>query len=75
MEFLEGGELFQKIKNQGAFSEMEAANLIRQVASAIEYCHGLGIVHRDLVCFLQTLSSFSFRNLRIFCFRQWKSLF
>ena len=52
MEECHGGELFDRImhhiENQEMYSEKEAAEIIQQVMSAIEYCHNNGIVHRDL---------------------------
>jgi serine/threonine protein kinase len=30
------------------YTEKEAAEIILQVMSAVEYCHNNGIVHRDL---------------------------
>lgn len=52
MEECQGGELFDKIiehidKDQ-MYSEKEAAEIIIQVLSAVEYCHNNGICHRDL---------------------------
>ena len=43
-----GGELFEKIAQEQYFSEQDAANIIKQVLSAINYCHSRNIVHRDL---------------------------
>ena len=52
MEECYGGELFdrilQHIENQEMYSEKDAAEIIQQVMSAIEYCHNNGIAHRDL---------------------------
>ena len=52
MEQCEGGELFDKIiehtDNGKMYSEKEAAEIIFQVLSAVEYCHNNGICHRDL---------------------------
>ena len=52
MELCTGGELFDRIventENGVQFTEKEAANLFRQMMSAINYCHKNGIVHRDL---------------------------
>ncbi len=43
-----GGELFDKISEEQCFSERDAAHILRQVLSAINYCHTRKIVHRDL---------------------------
>ena len=52
MEECNGGELFDKIiehiDNEEMYTEKEAAEIILQVMSAIEYCHNNGICHRDL---------------------------
>jgi calcium-dependent protein kinase len=40
--------LFEKISQEQQFSERDAANIIKQVLSAINYCHSRNIVHRDL---------------------------
>ena len=52
MEECHGGELFNRImehiESGEMYSEKEAAEIIQQVMSAIEYCHNNEIVHRDL---------------------------
>lgn len=47
-EICKGGELFDEVLARGKFSERDAAVLIRQVLSCINYCHKNNIVHRDL---------------------------
>lgn len=49
-ELCSGGELFDAITKspEGMFSEARASNVIRQVASALQYLHEKGIAHRDL---------------------------
>ena len=52
MEECHGGELFDKIvshiEKKEMYTEKEAAEIICQVMSAVEYCHNNGICHRDL---------------------------
>ena len=47
-ELYSGGELFDKIVVVKHFSERQAADITRQILSAIYYCHRNNIVHRDL---------------------------
>jgi len=47
-ELCVGGELFDEIINRGSFSEKDSANVIKQVLSAVNYCHGQKVAHRDL---------------------------
>jgi len=48
MELVKGKELFDKIVQRGMYSERDAAHIISQVLSAVEYLHRNGIAHRDL---------------------------
>ena len=52
MEECKGGEVFDKIiehiQSKKMFTEKNAAQMIQQVLSAVEYCHQNGIAHRDL---------------------------
>lgn len=43
-----GGELFDEIIERGHFSEQDAALIMRQLLSCINYCHTKSIVHRDI---------------------------
>ena len=47
-ELCTGGELFDKIVDVKHFSESAACNIMRQLLSAVAYCHENGVIHRDL---------------------------
>ncbi|CAD8141750.1 unnamed protein product [Paramecium pentaurelia] len=47
-EYCDGGELFEKIKFVQTLTEKEIANYMKQILTAVAYCHSKGIVHRDL---------------------------
>lgn len=47
-EFLEGGELFNKIEELNTFSEKDTSIIIKQVLSAVAYMHKKSMTHRDL---------------------------
>ena len=46
IELCTGGELFDKIIEQGSISEKEASYIMKQLLSAIVYAHNQNIVHR-----------------------------
>lgn len=46
MELAEGGELFQALIDEGAYSEWDARRYIADLLEALRFLHGLGIVHR-----------------------------
>jgi len=47
-EICKGGELFDEILNRSKFDESDAAIVMKQLLSAINYCHSKKIVHWDL---------------------------
>ncbi|CAJ1964757.1 unnamed protein product [Cylindrotheca closterium] len=48
LDYIGGGELFDHLIDNGAYSEMDAARIVREVASALNFLHGIGVVHADL---------------------------
>jgi serine/threonine protein kinase len=47
-ELCDGGDLLDRINEHGRYTEEDARPLMRQLASAVQFCHKRGIVHRDL---------------------------
>ena len=43
-----GGELFDRIIAKGSYTEQDASSLCRQILEAVDYLHGIDVVHRDL---------------------------
>eukprot|EP01097_Dermamoeba_algensis_P011869 TRINITY_DN9355_c0_g1_i1.p1 TRINITY_DN9355_c0_g1~~TRINITY_DN9355_c0_g1_i1.p1 ORF type:complete len:285 (+),score=53.52 TRINITY_DN9355_c0_g1_i1:105-959(+) len=50
MEYASGGEILDFIVAHGRLTEKQAKKFFRQLVSALEYCHSLKVVHRDLKC-------------------------
>ncbi|CAF1031472.1 unnamed protein product [Didymodactylos carnosus] len=51
MECMEGGELFDRIKDIGhenSFSEHQAAGIMRSICKAVSHLHSMNVAHRDL---------------------------
>lgn len=48
LEYMDGGTLYSKLKKTNQLEEQEAAYIIKQITTALEYLHDLGIAHRDL---------------------------
>jgi predicted Ser/Thr protein kinase len=48
MAFIDGETLTDRVRARGPFSGSEGARVLREVAWALAYAHGQGIVHRDV---------------------------
>ncbi|KAM0861118.1 hypothetical protein ACQ4PT_046099 [Festuca glaucescens] len=48
LEFVNGGELFDRIAMKKKLSEQEGRRLFQQLIDGMSYCHGKGVYHRDL---------------------------
>jgi eukaryotic-like serine/threonine-protein kinase len=48
MPLLDGGNLAHRLLRRGAFSVLEANQLLQQIASALHYVHNQHIIHQDI---------------------------
>ncbi|KAK9147141.1 hypothetical protein Sjap_007044 [Stephania japonica] len=48
LEYVTGGELFDRITKKGRLSEDTGRKLFQQLIDAVSYCHDKGVYHRDL---------------------------
>jgi serine/threonine protein kinase len=48
LEYVEGTNLFRRVREHGPLSVAAAADCIRQAASGLVYLHSRGIIHRDV---------------------------
>jgi len=48
MEYVKGGELFNRVADKGKLKEDEARKYFQQLICAVDFCHSRGVYHRDL---------------------------
>jgi serine/threonine protein kinase len=48
MEYVDGDTVYDRIVAKKRFSEKEAIQVVRQVASALKHAHEQGFIHRDI---------------------------
>src|SRR5690349_13914513 len=48
MEYIKGGELFDKIVEVEKFNEDDSRYYFQQLIKGMKYCHSNGVAHRDL---------------------------
>jgi len=48
MEYIDGTDLYARVKQEGKLPVREAADFIRQAALGLHYAHEEGLVHRDI---------------------------
>ena len=47
-EMMQGGTVYERVTRDHTFNEIKAANVIRQLLSALNYLHNNGFVHGDI---------------------------
>ncbi|XP_071107830.1 testis-specific serine/threonine-protein kinase 3-like [Haliotis cracherodii] len=50
MDYAQKGDLLEHIMNNGAPKENTTKKMFKQIVSAVNYLHEIGVVHRDLKC-------------------------
>ena len=58
LDLLSGGEMFDALVERGAYSELDASRIFRDVTSAIHFLHGIGLIHGDIKPENMLLSAF-----------------
>lgn len=48
LQYAAGGELFDRVKQAGHFTEDEARYFFQQLIAGVRYCHRKNVTHRDL---------------------------
>ena len=48
LDHVSGGEMFEHLIKLGAYSEADASRMVKEVADALAFLHGIGITHGDL---------------------------
>ncbi|XP_037494765.1 CBL-interacting serine/threonine-protein kinase 1 isoform X3 [Jatropha curcas] len=48
LEYVNGGELFDRIASKGKLPEAQGRKLFQQLIDGVSYCHNKGVFHRDL---------------------------
>src|SRR5437667_910069 len=48
MSYIEGETLTERVRNRGPLAPSEASRVLRDVAWALAYAHGQGVIHRDV---------------------------
>lgn len=48
LEYLEGGELFERLLEKTLYCEEEARDLVGNILNGMKYCHERNIAHRDM---------------------------
>lgn len=74
LDLVTGGEMFDALCANGAYSELDAARLVREVANALHFLHGIGIVHGAYVPCVRIVSLRAIRLLldMLRCRMRWR---
>ena len=73
MEYASGGELKEYVTKKGRLDEEEAKGIFRQIVDAINHCHMLHVVHRDLKLENVLFSDQRYEHIKVPTFPQRRS--
>nr|GMD06229.1 CBL-interacting serine/threonine-protein kinase 1-like [Ipomoea batatas] len=48
LQYVNGGELFDRIVSKGKLPEVESRKLFQQLIDGVSYCHSKGVFHKNL---------------------------
>lgn len=48
LKYMPGGSLADRLRRTGPLSMADAARIVQQIAAALDYAHGRGLIHRDV---------------------------
>ncbi len=48
LEYIEGVELLEFVLQRDRLNEVDARRIFRQIVSAVDYCHSMLVIHKDL---------------------------
>ena len=65
LDLVSGGEMFEHLIKNGAYSEHDAALHIKHVASSLNFLHGINLVHADLKPENLMMTSWTESNARL----------
>ncbi|GHO87711.1 serine/threonine-protein kinase [Dictyobacter formicarum] len=49
MPYMPGGTLLDRLKGRGPLTPQEAGRILEQIASALQFAHDRGVLHRDII--------------------------
>jgi serine/threonine protein kinase len=73
LEFVDDGNLFDKVMKEGKLTEQKAKFYVLQLLEGLEYCHKKGISHRNLNLKVNNLKLFKYKKSILFIVNRLKN--